>query len=263
VGIYRALTIGVILSYLIYVKKDIFFFTRRSGIYPIDFFIKNCKAYSRTNLFLLSKNQKFDDIILISFYLFGFMSFIGLFTNVSLIIFYFLLISIQQRIAPINQSGGDIVANIIILCLIFMDCGASLSVDSLFRTGTISTIDGWPMRLIQISISFGYFWSGIFKINSPEWRSGEALKNAMLFTYWSKYRCKNLFKNKYISILGNYSVVFFQFFAPILFWVQDLRPFAIIYGIIIHLLMIINLKIGYFGPIMIVGILSFAVNYFK
>lgn len=264
VGIYRVLTITAILSYLIYIYKDIIIFTEPNGLYPLKSFMANCRSsYRRLNLFNIFTFQNSNYVLTYLLYFFGFLSLIGLFTTISLICFYFILISFQQRVAPINQSGGDIVANIILFCLIFMDSGAAFSVDSCFKNIEISMVDGWPMRLIQISISIGYFWSAIYKINSPEWQSGEALKNAMVFTFWSKYRYLELFRNKYISLMSNYSVLFFQFFSPVLFWVQEFRPYAILYGITIHFLMIINLKIGYFGPIMIVGILSFLASYFN
>jgi hypothetical protein len=92
---------------------------------------------------------------------------------------------------------------------------------------------------------------------------GLALRNTILYTNWSKDRMKNLFKNKLFYLSANYSVVTYQVLAPILFWIPNFTIYGIIFGVFLHFLMIMTLKIGYFGPITIVAILSFLANFFQ
>jgi filamentous hemagglutinin family protein len=124
-------------------------------------------------------------------------------------------------------------------------------------------VSGWAIRLIQITISFGYFFSGLNKIKSSDWRKGIAISNAVIYSNYGKQKLLTLFYPKTLqSKLVCYSVVLFHLFAPILFWCNFTQLFAISFAVLSHLMMMITLRIGHFGPIMILGILSFGANYF-
>jgi len=264
IGVYRIAACSILLTYFTVIFKDIMIFSRVDGIYSYEVFKNEMERQENTlNLFLYLKFKYSNYLIIGAFYLFGILSLIGLYTNISLILFFILFLSLQTRVTPINTSGGDIIANFILFLLCFMDSGANFSLDSfLSNHSPPDEIAAWPLRLIQISISFGYLWSGLIKINSQDWFLGHAVSNAVLFSPWGKRNFKRLFTNPYVGRLLCISIIFYQFFAPILFWIQEFRPFAIVFGIIIHLGMSLTLRIGYFGPIMILGILSFAANYF-
>jgi hypothetical protein len=263
IGFYRIIACSSILIYLISIHKDIIIFINPSGIYPYNEF-KKSYSYNiyKLNIFHYFKSVQSTNIIIYCFYLFGLASVLGFFTNLSLIIFYYLFFSLQKRIGVINSSGGDVVANVILLCLIFLDSGHSLSLDSIiFSREYEKEVLAWPLRLIQITISFGYFWSSLSKLNSKDWIDGVAIKNAICSSPYGKHNFP-LIRNNWIAYSAGISVVIFQVLSPLLFWVNEFRLIGIIWGISLHLIMIFTLRIGYFGPIMIVGILSFAASYF-
>lgn len=263
IGAYRILTVLVLFIYLLYIYKDLVNFSKYDGIFPYKDFKTYCLCnFSKFNIFYYYDNYNLNYIIIYLFFISGIFSIIGLFTNISLLLFIFCLQSLQHRISPILSSGGDIIANVILYCLFFIDSGAGLSIDSLLFNKDVY-VNAWSIRLIQITISFGFMFAGIIKFSSNSWRQGEAIKNAMLFTTWSKNKFKKLFKCKIIYLTINYSVVMYQIFSPIFFWTPNLTIFGIIIGVTLHFLMILNLKIGYFGPITIVAILSFLANYFR
>jgi hypothetical protein len=263
-GFYRIITCGTILSYLVYIYKDIWKFTKPDGIFNYDFFhIHAFHAFKINKLLYLFQYKSFSVILYISLYIFGIFALIGFFTNLSLICFFILLMSFQHRIRPILQSGGDVIANFLLFNLMLMPTGLSLSVDKYIFNYDIDFTYGWPLRLIQVTLTLGYLSSALHKMRSWDWGCGHALKNALLFTMWSKNRFKKLFANELIFKSANYITVWFQILAPFFFWIQELRLPTIIIGILIHFIMILTLKIGYFGPIMIVAILSFAANYFQ
>jgi hypothetical protein len=265
IGVYRIAACSILLTYFTVIFKDIIIFSRVDGIYSYEAFKNQMESQENIlNLFLYLKFKCSNYLIIGAFYLFGILALIGLYTNISLILFFILFLSLQSRVTPINTSGGDIVANFILFLLCFMDSGANFSLDSfLSNQSPPDLVAAWPLRLIQISISFGYLWSALIKINSQDWFLGHAVSNAVLFSPWGKRNFKTLFTNRYLGRIFCISIIFYQFFAPILFWVQEFRPFAIVFGVIIHLGMSLTLRIGYFGPIMILGILSFAANYFR
>jgi hypothetical protein len=264
IGAYRIAACAILLIYLTIIIKDVLIFCKSDGIYPYHAFKKSMLGINNNfNLFLYLNFPSAHYFILFAFYLFGILSLVGLFTSLSLPIFFILFLSLQSRISPINSSGGDVISNFILFLLCFMNSGAALSLDSIFLNNDITdAVPGWPLRLIQISISFGYLWSALFKIISPDWTLGSAVTNAVFFSSWGKKNFNKVLMNKLIARTSSITVILFQFFAPVLFWIQELRPLAIIFGILLHLMMCLTLRIGYFGPIMILGILSFAANYF-
>ena len=263
-GFYRIITCLTILSYLIYIHKDIWVFTKSDGIFNYYFFHKHAFHAFKINKLLYLFQYKFWSIILyFSLYIFGFFALIGFITNLSLLCFLILLMSFQHRIRPILQSGGDVIANFILLNLVLMPSGFSLSIDKYIFNYNVDYTYGWPLRLIQLTLTIGYLNSAMHKMKSWDWSCGHALKNAVIFTVWSKCRFRKIFSNEIIFKSANYTTVIFQLFSPILFWIQEFRLLAIIVGILMHLMMTLTLKIGYFGPIVIVAILSFAADYFR
>jgi len=263
VGFYRILTVSILLSYLAYIHKDLINFSKHDGIFPYSDYKSLSLSYGISfSIFNYCSFYYLNYIIIYLFYISGVFAIIGLFTNFSLLIFIFCLLSLQSRISPILSSGGDVIANVVLWSLFFINSGAALSLDSIIFSKH-EYINGWSFRLIQITISFGFLSAGIIKLLSRVWRNGVALRNAILYTNWSKDGTKNLFKNKIFYLCANYSVIIYQVLAPILFWVPNFTIYGIIFGTLLHFSMIITLKIGYFAPITIVAILSFLANYFQ
>jgi hypothetical protein len=263
-GLYRIITCLTILSYLIYIHKDIWKFIQPKGIYHYDFFYQRAfHAFKINKLLYLFKYRSFSIFLYISLYIFGTLSLIGFLTNFSLILFLILLASIQHRVGPILQSGGDVIANFILFSLVLMPSGANLSLDKYIFDYNLEYTYGWPLRLIQLTLTIGYLSAAFHKMQSWDWGCGHALKNVILFTLWSKQRFQKIFSKSFVFKFSNHFTVVFQLLAPVLLWVNEFRLITIIIGILMHVLMILTLKIGYFGPIMIVAILSFAANYFR
>lgn len=263
-GFYRIIACSTILSYLLYIHKDIWLFVNPNGIFSYDFFYKHAlHAFKINKLLYLFKFQFSSTILYISLYIFGFFALIGFITNFSLLCFLILLMSFQHRIRPILQSGGDVIANFILFNLVLMPSGLSVSVDKYLFNYDINYTYGWPLRLIQVTLTIGYLSAAFHKMKSWDWGCGHALKNALLYTMWSKNRLKKLFIHEFVFKSANYITVWFQICAPVFLWIKEFRLATIIVGVLLHFIMILTLKIGYFGPIMIVAILSFAANYFQ
>lgn len=245
IGIYRIATVSVILGYITFILKDVINFSKKGGI----------GGYHHKYYYPLS---------IILFYLFGFLSLVGFLTQFSILLFLVFFIILQRNLFYILTSGANIVCNILLLFLFLTNSGANLSIDNIIFNNYQEYVSGWAIRLIQITISFGYFFSGLNKIQSPDWKNGIAISNAVLYSNYGKNNLLTLFYPKTIqSKLICYSIVLFHLFAPILFWCHSTQLFAISFAILSHIMMIITLRIGHFGPIMILGVLSFAASYFQ
>lgn len=252
--------------------KDIFNFTKPLGIFNRKVF-KNIQTTEITlvlfSVFDYIKDSKFlHKFIFFLFFSFGLLSLSGLFTNISLTIFFLLYISIQNRVYPILMNNGSTIEKLMLFCLIFIDCGSQYSLDNFFGiSSNMDSIDGWGARIIQITIPIIYYQSAKFKNNDPAWETGNAIK----YTLMMPGVCRSLVKYIYPFLIskGNYflkkitkSVKYLEFLAPILFILPETRWFALIYFFLMHLTITLIYKIDYFGPTMIMALLFFLNEYF-
>jgi hypothetical protein len=250
---------------LFHIRKDAWNFSRNDSIFNSKSYKDFCNShYPQISLFNYFESALAQKIIFICFFVFGVFSAIGLLTNVSLFIFLICLISIQSRIFPILFTGGDSIARLLVLCLLFTDCGSKYSVDSLIGISTNhEQVDGWAIRLFQINIAFIYFWSSLYKLNDTYWTEGTAIRNAIISKLWGKQICVKYFTIPIVSKSLTYSVLIFEYFAPVLLLVPDTRIFASFFAVLMHLGISIFMRIGYFGPIMAISAFSFMNSLFK
>jgi hypothetical protein len=212
---------------------------------------------------LFPKSKLFHKLIFVLFFIFGIFSIIGFITNISLLIFTIAFISIQSRIFTIIITGGDCIIRMMLFALIFIDCGSRYSIDGFLGwSSNLEYIDGWTIRLLQINICIIYLFSAIAKLNDKTWLGGNTVKYAIYSGTWGRRLFLNLRLKEWIWKSLTWSVLLFEYFAPILFGISELRIFAIIFGICFHLGTTIFMTIGSFGPIMILALLSFCNQYF-
>jgi hypothetical protein len=100
------------------------------------------------------------------------------------------------------------------------------------------------------------------KFKDKYWQEGLALRNAVFSVSWGRRICKNIFSNLFIAKTLNYGTICFQFLSPILFFIKETRPFAILFAITLHLGMLIFLRIWFFAPTVILALLSFCNQFF-
>lgn len=262
----RIISVGYLIFCLAWFYKDAWAFSSPEG----PFGEKDYKNFSRNifpqfSLFDYFSNQTFaQKFIFINFFIFGFLSIIGLFTNISLFLFLIIMMSIQSRIFPIIYSAADSIARILITCLFITDCGSQYSIDNILGiSSNQDIINGTGIRVLQISICMIYFWSSIYKLRDNYWLNGSAVKNAIASPIWGKRWFLKFWSANLVSKIITFSVLIFEYFAPAFFFIKETRNFAIIYAIFMHLFITIFMRIGYFGPIMIISIMSFCNDFFK
>ena len=244
--------------------KDCWEFSKPDGIFNAKKYSELSMQFSLFDPFLFSKF--FHKLIFILFFIFGVTSIIGLFTNISLIIFFIAFASIQSRIFPIIATGGDSIIRMMLISLMFIDCGAKYSIDNLLGFSSNSEIiDGWTLRLLQLNLCIIYLLSAIVKLKDQEWINGNVVKYSIFCARWGRKIVFKLPLNKNLELifkLLTWSIIFYEYFSFPLFFISELRPFAIIFGIFFHLGTILFMRIGAFGPIMVLALLSFANQYF-
>jgi hypothetical protein len=262
----RVITCGYITFFIAWIIKDALYFSHPNKIFSgKDYISINKNKCGQISLFNIFPDSILaQKLIFILFFVFGVMSTIGLFTNISILFFSIFFISIQSRIFPIVSTGGDSISRMLLLALLFTDCGSKYSLDYLLKiSSNLSTVDGFGIRVIQMTVCGAYFTSALFKINDYFWVRGEALRNAMFSLNWGRRLFINFFNKQIVYKPMNYSIMFFQLFSPILFYLKETRLLAIIFGILMHLGIIIFMRLGFFGPIMVISVMYFTNQYFK
>jgi len=226
---------------------------------PLDFF----------TLFDFAKNSKIlSKVILYLFFLFGILSLVGLFTNISLAIFFILYISISHRAHPILINNGYVIEKLILFPLVFIDCGSQYSLDQLIGiSSNINLVDGWGARIVQVTMPYVYFISTVSKGSDKTWQDGNVLRYVFMNSSISRSLMKYFYKliiqnNKFILTFLTKSTVYFEYFAPLLFIFSETRLLALIFFTLMHLSIIIFFKIDYFGSTAIIALLYFLNQYF-
>lgn len=112
------------------------------------------------------------------------------------------------------------------------------------------------IRAIQIQMTLMYFFSGFSKLLNPAWFSGVALSYIFKLDYISKYDLQIFDKSLLLNNISTYSVLIFECFFFIILTSQRLRPFLVIFGISMHIL--IGALLGHLWDISIITISLYA-----
>jgi hypothetical protein len=107
-----------------------------------------------------------------------------------------------------------------------------------------------------------YFWSVLYKLKDKFWKKGIIIKNIMWSPIWSKRWGLGFFSIPFVYKTLAYSSLLLEYTAWLAF-IPELRIFMMFMLILFHLGITIFMRIGYFGPIMIIADLSFANQLFK
>lgn len=259
----------VLLDFII-LRKDILSHILPNSLFPYQHFLRinSQPLYNGYTLFSIKnlyKSEAFTYFMFYSFYFFALASILGVFSSFSLLALFVIYTSIQSRAAPVWSTAGDQVITLLILCLAFTKCGEKISVDSLMNNLQAQDYsNGWPIRFFQIYLSWIYFNAGVAKTKDVLWAKGQALRYSLFNICWGKrypYVVK-IFNNK-LTKYANYSIMLIQFFAPLFLWLSDTRFIYVLILMSFHAGIFLFLRLGYFGPLMIVALLTFFDCLFK
>lgn len=175
---------------------------------------------------------------------------------------YVWLVSFQHR-NNLLFEGEDTVFRIMGFLLIFMPLGAAWSVHSLrqHRQGVTVplTVDGWPVRLLQIEMTMLYFSSAWSKLLGSPWRDGTALYYVMrLDEYWGRFPIPAVVTETPWIVRGlTWSTMALEFAIPVLIWFAPTRRVALVLVLLFHLSCEYTMHLFLFHWIMLLGWLAF------
>lgn len=189
------------------------------------------------------------------------MMIVGLFTTVSTIFVFVTLSSIIKR-NVIICNGGDNVARMMCLLLIFSSSGHAFSFDTyLFHMQTpldgYTLIAPWAMRLMQIQVSIIYIYTVYWKLKGATYRNGTAMYYVMSNDNYRRFRIPGILLTKpYVQIL-TWGALVVEFILGIGLWITDIHYAILLVGLLFHIAIEYILNVHLFGWYMMASLLLF------
>ncbi len=186
---------------------------------------------------------------------------VGFRPTVFLLVSFVLLVSIQRR-NPVILNSGDIILRDLTLLFALCPTGAACSVDRWRRVGperfwTAPKVAPWGLRLVQLQVSLVYlfaFWSKSGEL----WREGVAVSTALRLRDLQRFGEIDLLVDSVLVVgLITYGTLVVELLLGVLLWVVRLRPVLIVLGLLLHASIDVLLIVGFFGPALAAGLMSF------
>ncbi len=175
---------------------------------------------------------------------------------------FILLVAVQRR-NPVILNSGDLVIRNFALLLALCPTGAALSVDRWRRHGrsalrTAPLVAPWGLRLLQLQMMVIYFFA-FWSKSGDLWRDGTAVSTALRIGDLTRFDVPDwLTGNVLIIAVFTWGALLIEVGLAFLLWVRPLRPVLIVLGISLHLFIDLFIVVGFFGPLMVTGLMAFS-----
>ncbi len=177
------------------------------------------------------------------------------------ILTFLVLVAVQRR-NPVILNSGDLVLRNFAVLLAMSPTGAALSVDRWRRYGratlrTSPMVAPWGLRLLQLQVMVIYFFA-FWSKSGDLWTKGTAVSTVFRIGDLARFDSPEwLVSNVVIIALFTWGALAIELSLSMLLWVKRLRPFLIVLGISLHVFIDLFIIVGFFGPLMITGLMAF------
>ena len=204
-----------------------------------------------TSVHALSGDYYFQLFLFLLAVLFAFFLFIGLFTRISTIVSWALLISLNLR-NPLLLHGGDIIFRCLLFWGIFTPWAERFSVDSYFKKRGINknlifSIGAFAF-ILQILIM--YIFTGLLKTGDPWRKDFTAIYYALSIDHFSYLLGPYIYNFPQLMKGLTFSIIWFELLGPLLLFIPYRNSMFryIFIGLVIcfHMGLTLTMKIGLF-----------------
>jgi hypothetical protein len=153
------------------------------------------------------------------------------------------------NINPWVTNGGDQMRNFLLLLVACSRGGAVWGVHSVRRGNMPGEVfvPGWPWKLLWVYLCCMYFFSGVYKLQSPAWRNGFAMVNVNENLAWSMAPKLTGALPELLHRLSAWITLIWELGFPLLVAFRKTRKHALILGVLFHLVSFFTLEIGAFA----------------
>jgi hypothetical protein len=181
---------------------------------------------------------------------------VGWHSQFSALVVWILFLSFIRR-DPAAFNAGDHVMTNTAFILAISGCGAALSLDQRRRNGRFWSAEErvrWAVRLLQLQLSVIYFFNAANKLIGEAWHDGTAASYP-----WRVYRDWAILpapqwvaENPFLANVATWGTLAIELSLAILVWNRRCRYWVLAAGVVLHVLIWLNLPVGFFGPSMVV-----------
>jgi hypothetical protein len=151
------------------------------------------------------------------------------------------------NIHPALCNGGDQLRNTLLLLVAVSRSGAVWGVQSVRRDREAVYVPGWPVKLMIVQLACLYFFTGVYKVISPQWRSGFVMYFVNRDLIWSL--APDLTGRLPVAVdrLTSWITIAWELAFPLLIALKGTRAVALWIGVFFHVVTFFTLEVGHFG----------------
>ena len=150
---------------------------------------------------------------------------------------------------PYLDNAGDTIRLILLFYLMLCPCGATWSVDALFknRPGPVY-VHPWPLRLIFVQMIFIYFMNGLYKLFGVSWLEGDSLYFVLGDAALTRVSQVQFPIPHVVTKLMTWSVLAWEVSFPVMVLWKWPRRITLCFGVLFHLGIFATMELGGFVP---------------
>ncbi len=191
-----------------------------------------------------------------------FLTMIGLWTRIASVAMFVLVTTLHFRNPQILHSGDTLLRQFTFLVAI-APSGASCSVDRLIALWKGKApreprpVSLWPQRLMQYQVALLYFTTVLHKIGGSHWRDGTAFYFMGQLHEFDRFPAPEFVHHQPFVALATYGTLIIELALATIVFNRKLRKYAIVGGIVLHVLIEYMANIPLFEWVMMSTYLSF------
>jgi len=187
---------------------------------------------------------------------------LGLWTRVSSIVLFLLVVTFHHRCPDILNSGDTLLRQMVFFVMI-APSGAACSLDRLFALWKGKAplepmlVSAWPQRLWQFQVTVVYFTTVWHKWTGTHWRDGTATWFVPQLREFERFPVPSFFDHQpmvavttYLTLVIELGIAFFAYSKPV-------RKYVLLAGVVLHAAIEYRFNIPLFAFVMTSTYLSF------
>lgn len=153
------------------------------------------------------------------------------------------------NISPALTNGGDRLRNTLFLMVACGCSGAVWGVSSVRERGDPRPIlvPGWPVKVLLVQLAALYFFSGLYKIANPAWRTGYVMYFVSHDLAWSNTPALSSRLPVWVHQMSAWVTLVWELGFPVLVFLKGTRTATLVLGVVFHLATFFTLEVAHFA----------------
>lgn len=178
---------------------------------------------------------------------------LGIASRLSAFVAFVMHVSILHRnMAP--NYGVDMIATFFLFYLCFADFS---SPEKRRAAGPKAWLGSMALRFLQLQTCIIYMYAGLDKVKGPQWWGGEALWGVVSNVQIARWDFSFLSSFPLGVVLATYFTLVWEIYFPVLVWFKAVRPYVLVFGVLLHIGIGVTVSIPFFGALMIISYIPF------